>query len=107
MNTDMKCAHPKCDQNVTWEVDFRSEGRKHTLGLCTHHADDLADAVSIVDEYAALALSLRRPGSSNQEMRRHARLVRAWAAANGITVPARGRLSDEVKAAYSYAVSGR
>jgi hypothetical protein len=95
--------------DATETVSFALDGVDYEIDLSDEHAEEIREAVSLYLGHA------RRPGGRRRCNRRassgagadsagaSAADIRAWARENGWDVPERGRVSAEVREAYSAA----
>jgi len=86
-------------------VVFTLDGATYEIDLSTKNADKLRDVLA---PYTAVG---RRTGGRRKrsavERPSEATEIRTWAADNGYTVSARGRVSGEIKDAYEKATRGK
>lgn len=95
--------------DATETVTFGLDGVQYEIDLSEAHADELRQAIALYIGHGRRAGGRKR-GSSNGRSAAGARSggptaaeVRAWARENGWDVPARGRVSAEVREAYAAA----
>lgn len=87
-------------------VAFSLEGVNYTIDLSTENIKRLRDALAPYIAKAERDRSSRRSGSARRKSSGTAATdIRAWAAAQGMQVSARGRVSAEVREAYERAHS--
>ena len=90
-------------------VSFALDGVDYEIDLSEKHAGELRNAVSLYIGHGRRTVGRRRSGrrSSSAASANHdgasAADIRAWARENGWDVPERGRVSAEVREAYSAA----
>lgn len=81
------------------QVSFALNGVEYEIDLSEKNAGKLKDALALYIAHARRVNTRRRRASSGRESG-SASDIRAWAAANGIEVSARGRVPAEVREAY-------
>lgn len=91
---------------------FHSSGQRYELDVCDEHAQALQDALEVIDDFAARGrrATATTPAPTSGKRRNtgqristgahNPKEVRAWAIAQGIEVPARGRLPETVLEKY-------
>ncbi|MGN6160966.1 MAG: histone-like nucleoid-structuring protein Lsr2 [Marmoricola sp.] len=86
---------------ATESVSFALDGQSYVIDLSDKNAQALRDALAPYVAHAQRATSGRGRGRSRGGST--ASDIRAWARSAGYTVPDRGRVSAEIKAAYDAA----
>jgi len=87
-------------------ITFGLEGTNYSIDLSAENTKKLKDALAPFIAHAERDRSARRAGSSRRKSSGTAATdIRAWAAAQGMQVSARGRVSAEVREAYERAHS--
>lgn len=87
-------------------IEFALDGTRYEIDLSSKNATAMRDAFAV---YVAEARKASTGGRGRSSRRSSATSgdspaqIRAWARDNGFDVPARGRVSSEVRAAYSAA----
>lgn len=81
-------------------VTFTYEGTRYNLDVCDEHQTELRKTF---EELIAAAQTQRLAGSTTTASRRQADQIRKWAAANGYSLPTRGRIPSKVKDAFAAA----
>ena len=86
-------------------VSFALDGVGYDIDLSTKHAGDLRKALAVYVGHARRTGGRRRSGKSAPSAAggTSAAEIRAWARENGWDVPERGRVSAEVREAYTSA----
>lgn len=87
-------------------VNFSVDGTEYTMDLREETAAEVRGIFATVTDRARKVSRPRRrtsPAPAGSVDRSRARAVRAWAAANGHKVAARGRIPSDVQAAYDAA----
>jgi hypothetical protein len=87
-------------------VSFALDGKEYAIDLNAKNAKKLRDALAPYVGHARRETGSRRRGRSSSRgaaARGSAAEIREWARANGYDVPARGRVSGEVRAAWEAA----
>lgn len=107
----MTCDMHEGEVEATETVAFGLDGSNYEIDLCDEHASDLREKIAPMVGAARAIRSSGRPTGNRAGTRARAAghtgpdpaEVRAWATANGFTVPERGRLPKEVTTAYAAA----
>ena len=93
--------------DATETVSFALDGVDYEIDLSDEHAAELRNAVSLYVGHARRTGGRRKSGRRSStpaaEGAPSAADIRAWARENGWDVPERGRVSAEVREAYSAA----
>ena len=85
-------------------VSFGLDGASYELDLSSANAAQLRETLAgYIGHARKVSGSSRRSSSSSRRSSSDARAIREWARANGFTVPDRGRVPSDVKAAYEAA----
>jgi hypothetical protein len=85
-------------------VSFALDGKEYAIDLNAKNAKKLRDALAPFVGHARRETGGRRRGrTSAAAAKGSAAEIREWARANGYDVPARGRVSGEVRAAWEAA----
>lgn len=88
-------------------VSFSLDGKDYEIDLTEKNAKNLRDALAPYVAHARKAAGSRRRGRSggggSSAGGPTPAEIRAWARENGMDVPDRGRVSEEVRAAYAAA----
>jgi hypothetical protein len=85
-------------------VSFALDGKEYAIDLNAKNAKKLRDALApFVGHARRETSSRRRSRSAAAAAKGSAAEIREWARANGYDVPARGRVSSEVRAAWEAA----
>lgn len=79
------------------QIRFGLEGTEYVIDLSQENAQQM---LAQFGRYTAAASVVRKAVKPNRERRSYLQQVREWAAAEGIHVATRGRVSAEVLAAY-------
>jgi hypothetical protein len=82
------------------QIRFGLEGTDYLIDLSNAGAAEMLD---LFGRYAEVATVVRKAPKPRQDRGSHLQRVREWAAAQGLHVAARGRVSAEVLAAYDAA----
>jgi hypothetical protein len=95
--------------DATETVSFALDGVDYEIDLSDEHAEEIREAVSLYIGHARRTGGRRRSnrrassGAGADSAGASAADIRAWARENGWDVPERGRVSAEVREAYSAA----
>lgn len=83
-------------------VTFGLDGVHYEIDLSDEHATELRESVALYVQHARKSSSGRSSHTStaSKSSGYEPKAVRAWAAANGVEVPARGRIPSAVLAQY-------
>ena len=102
-------SHNESGVEASETVDFGIDGYAYQLDVCAEHSDEVhnqfhdlishARKASGGRRRAAAAPAAKAPGSSPEELA----AIREWARKKGYTVSDRGRISGEIREAYSKA----
>ncbi|KAB1503208.1 Lsr2 family protein [Corynebacterium sp. 320] len=85
-------------------VEFSFRGNDYIIDLSEENAETFANALQPYIQVARKKPATRGRATNRNKPQRN-REIRAWAVANGIQVPARGRLSADIVARYDAAHS--
>ena len=104
VTTTMLCDIHNDDTEATSTSSFTLNHAAYEIDLCQKHTELLVKNLGAFTGAARKAVPVRAarkyaPAKSNGE----AGLVRVWAAENGLTVPARGRVPSLIVSAYAAA----
>jgi len=79
-------------------IHFSVDRDEYEIDLAKHNADKLREALAPFTKKATRVSGPKRPSRNGQT-----RSVREWAIANGLKVPARGKIPNAVQEAYDKA----